>query len=132
MKGERWLRFPNSRSGFDGVLARAGLEWNHRPRFGVEQESAQRRGSSPDNVYYVYVGAESADLLHRIRFGPDGAEVEQTTVVGEMSLETEGPHGLMTSPDGRFLYMTTGHGIPDGKLWKLETGADTLVAEPIL
>jgi DNA-binding beta-propeller fold protein YncE len=99
---------------------------------GSEDESARRSGSSPENVYYVYVGAESADLLHRIRFGPDGAEVEKTTVVGEMSLETEGPHGLMTSPDGRFLYMTTGHGIPDGKLWKLETGADTLVAEPIL
>ncbi len=27
--------------------------------------------------------------------------------------------------------MTTGHGIPDGKLWKYETGVDSVVAEPI-
>ncbi|MEX2471006.1 MAG: YncE family protein, partial [Gemmatimonadota bacterium] len=29
-------------------------------------------------------------------------------------------------------YMTTAHGVPDGKLWKLDAGADTLVAAPIL
>ena len=82
-------------------------------------------------VYWLYVGAESADLIHRIRF--DGAlSVERTTLVGEIPTETEGPHGLRVSPDGRHLYMTTGHGVPDGKLWKLETGADTVVAEPIL
>ena len=28
--------------------------------------------------------------------------------------------------------MTTGHGIPDGKLWKFATGPDTLVGDPIL
>ncbi len=85
----------------------------------------------PGAVYWLYTGAESADLIHRIRF--DGTlAVEQTTLVGEIPTETEGPHGLRISPDGRHLYMTTGHGLPDGKLWKLETGADTVVAEPIL
>ena len=83
-------------------------------------------------VYYVYVGAESADLIHRIRLGPDGVSVDQTTPVGEMPIETEGPHGLNVSPDGRYLYMTTAHGIPDGKLWKFDAGPDTLVAMPIL
>ena len=82
--------------------------------------------------YYVYVGAESADLLHRIRFGPDGATLDQTIAVGEMATETEGPHGLNISPDGRFIFMTTGHGVPDGKLWKFHAGPDTLVADPIL
>ena len=86
----------------------------------------------PTANYWVYVGAESADLLHLVRFGPDGAEVEKTIAVGEMPVETEGPHGLRISSDGRYLYMTTGHGIPDGKLWKIETGADTVVGEPIL
>jgi DNA-binding beta-propeller fold protein YncE len=80
----------------------------------------------------VYVGAESADLIHRIRLGPEGVSVDQTTPVGEMAIETEGPHGLNVSPDGQYLYMTTAHGIPDGKLWKFDAGPDTLVAAPIL
>ena len=86
----------------------------------------------PSADYYVYVGAESADLLHRIRFGPAGAVLDRTIAVGEMATETEGPHGLNISPDGRFLFMTTGHGVPDGKLWKFHAGPDTLVGDPIL
>ena len=82
-------------------------------------------------TYWAYVGAESADLIHRIRLGPDGARVEKTIPVGELPVETEGPHGLRVSPDGRYLYMTTGHGLPDGKLWKFDIAADTLVARPI-
>jgi DNA-binding beta-propeller fold protein YncE len=88
--------------------------------------------AAPDRTYHVYVGAESADLIHRIRLGPDGVSVEQTTPVGEIPVETEGPHGLAMSPDGRFLYMTTAHGVPDGKLWKFDAGPDTLVAAPVL
>lgn len=91
-----------------------------------EQGRAPRR---PTNTYWVYVGAESADLIHRIRFGPDGATVERTTQIGELPNEMEGPHGLAISPDGKYLYMTTGHGRPDGKLWKYELGPDTLVGE---
>lgn len=83
-------------------------------------------------TYYVYVGAESADLIHRIRLGPGGLTVDQTTAVGETAVETEGPHGLNVSPDGEHLYMTTAHGVPDGKLWKFDAGPDTLVADPIL
>ena len=72
----------------------------------------------PANTYWVYAGAESADFLHRIRFGPGGLVVEQTTTIGELPNEMEGPHGLAISADGKYLYMTTGHGRPDGKLWK--------------
>jgi DNA-binding beta-propeller fold protein YncE len=86
----------------------------------------------PEANYWVYVGAESADRIHRIRFGPDGIEVERTTSIGRLPTETEGPHGLAVSPDGRHLYMTTGHGVPDGHFWKLEIGPDAPVAEPIL
>ncbi len=86
----------------------------------------------PSATYYLYVGAESADLLHRVRFGPGGAAIDKTTPVGEMAVETEGPHGLNISADGQFLYMTTGHGVPDGKLWKFHAGPDTLVADPVL
>jgi DNA-binding beta-propeller fold protein YncE len=81
----------------------------------------------PTSTYWVYVGAESDDLVHRVRFGPDGAVVEKTFSVGESAPELEGPHGLQISRDGKYLHMTTGHGSPDGKYWRYELGPDTLV-----
>ncbi len=86
----------------------------------------------PEETYYVYVGAESADLIHRIAWGPEGARVDKTIPVGEMAVETEGPHGFNFSPDGEYLFWTTGHGVPDGKLWKYHAGPDTMVGEPTL
>ena len=87
--------------------------------------------SAPTATYWIYVGAESADLVHRIRFGPDGAVVEKTFAVGESAHEMEGPHGLQISRDGKYLHMTTGHGAPDGKYWRYATGPDTLVGPGI-
>ncbi|HET9369307.1 MAG TPA: hypothetical protein VFO19_03640 [Vicinamibacterales bacterium] len=84
----------------------------------------QAKPAPPKNTYWFYVGAESADLIHRVRFGPDGTVVERTTTIGEIPTEMEGPHGLAISPDGKYLYMTTGHGRPDGKLWKFELGPE--------
>jgi hypothetical protein len=84
--------------------------------------------AGPTHDYWVYVGAESADLVHRVRFGPGGATVERTISVGESAVETEGPHGLQISPDGRYLHLTTGHGSPDGKYWRYALGPDTLTA----
>jgi DNA-binding beta-propeller fold protein YncE len=81
----------------------------------------------PTSNYWVYVGAESADLIHRIRFGPAGVAVEKTIPVGELAAEMEGPHGLVISADGKYLFMTTGHGMPDGKFWKYALGPDTLI-----
>ena len=101
------------------------------PAFRSPAAAQSAQAQPPQATYYVYVAAESADLLHRIRFGPEGAAVDRTVVVGEAAAETEGPHGLRFSPDGRFLYMTTGHGVPSGKLWKYDAGPDTLVADPI-
>jgi DNA-binding beta-propeller fold protein YncE len=86
---------------------------------------------APLHTYWVYVGAESADLIQRIRFGPEGAVVEKTIQVGESATEMEGPHGLQISRDGRFLHMTTGHGSPDGKYWRYVLGPDTLAAPGI-
>ena len=81
----------------------------------------------PPGTYWVYVGAESADLVQRVRFDSAGATVEKTIVVGESAVEMEGPHGLQISRDGKYLHLTTGHGSPDGKYWKYALGADTLV-----
>jgi DNA-binding beta-propeller fold protein YncE len=95
--------------------------------------SAQTSASTPPKaVYWVYVGAESADLIHRIRFGPQGTVVEKTVPVGELAAEMEGPHGLAISRDGKYLHMTTGHGFPDGKYWRYELGPDTLVGKGAL
>lgn len=91
---------------------------------------AQQPAPPTDN-YWVYVGAESADRIHRIRFGPQGTVVEKSTDVGELPAEMEGPHGLQISRDGKYLHMTTGHGFPDGKYWKFALGPDTLVGRPI-
>jgi DNA-binding beta-propeller fold protein YncE len=85
----------------------------------------------PTATYWVYVGAESADRIYRVRFGPAGAVVEKTIGIGELAAEMEGPHGLQISPDAKWLYMTTGHGTPDGKLWKYDLGPDTLVGPGI-
>jgi DNA-binding beta-propeller fold protein YncE len=88
--------------------------------------------SAPASNYWVYVGAESADLIHRIRFGPSGTVVEKTIPIGELAAEMEGPHGLVISADRKFLYMTTGHGFPDGKFWRYALGPDTLVGRGTL
>jgi len=80
-------------------------------------------------TYWAYVGAESADRIHRLRFDGASLVVERTTLIGEIPNEMEGPHGLQTSRDGRYLFMTTGHGRPEGKLWIFDVSgdADTLV-----
>jgi DNA-binding beta-propeller fold protein YncE len=100
---------------------------------GVEGPSpATASDPPPEAEYWIYVGSESADRLHRVRFGPAGIEVERSTVVGRLPTEVEGPHGVVVSHDARYVYLTTGHGVPDGHFWKFEVGPDSLVAEPIL
>ncbi len=104
------------------VTGTSALVLGHRP---IDAQTG--RPAPPTSTYWVYVGAESADLIHRVRFGPGGAAVEKTVPVGELAAEMEGPHGLAISRDGRYLHMTTGHGFPDGKYWRYELGPDTLV-----
>lgn len=99
---------------------------------GSADANTQASGPVPtDHDYWVYVGAESADRLHRIRFGPNGARVEATATVGEIPVEIEGPHGVAIARNEGFLYLTTGHGVPDGKLWKYDVGIDTVAGGPI-
>ncbi|MEQ1692142.1 MAG: YncE family protein [Gemmatimonas sp.] len=98
----------------------------------VTAAPASAPAAKPTHDYWVYVGAESADKLYRVRFGPAGTVVEKTIVVGELAAEMEGPHGLAISRDGKYLYMTTGHGTPDGKLWRYVLGPDTLAGPGVL
>jgi DNA-binding beta-propeller fold protein YncE len=108
-----------------GPLAVAGVLTLLLPVAAAAQQPAAAP-APPAADYWVYAGAESADLIHRIRFGPAGAVVEKTIPIGEIPTEMEGPHGLVISGDGRYLHMTTGHGVPDGKYWRYELGPDTL------
>lgn len=82
-----------------------------------------------DRNYYVYVAAESDDTVHLVRFGPNGGEVVKTINVGAFATETEGPHGIRVSPDGRFWYVTIAHGFPYGSVFKYETGDDISVGD---
>ena len=115
-----------------GGAVLAGCGSSSTPR--VEPAAAPAPNSAntaPAANYWVYVGAESADLIHRVRFGPEGAVVEKTFPVGESASELEGPHGLQISRDGKFLHLTTGHGSPDGKYWRYVAGPDTLAGPGI-
>ncbi len=85
----------------------------------------------PRASYTVLVGAESADLIQRVRFAAGRADVTATIPVGESAAELEGPHGLQVSPDGRVLHFSTGHGNPTGKYWRLHLGPDTLLARGV-
>jgi DNA-binding beta-propeller fold protein YncE len=70
--------------------------------------------------YDVIVASEAVDQLAVVRFGPGGARVLRTTMVGMNPMEPDGPHGIGMAPDGKSLYVSTAHGNPYGSLWKLD------------
>ena len=43
-----------------------------------------------------------------------------------MPLDPDGPHGVAVSPDGRYLYVSTAHGTPYGRLWKYDLSNNAL------
>lgn len=99
---------------------------------GIEPPIGHPTGvSDPDTSYWVYVLAESADRIHQIRFGPGGAEVERSLPIGMFPVMMEGPHGIQVSPRGDHFYVTTGHGIPDGKFWKFDVESGRPVTDAI-
>jgi DNA-binding beta-propeller fold protein YncE len=86
----------------------------------VGASAAVTPADPPTRDYEVLVGAEAVDQIARVRFGPGGARVVNTFVVGLNPLEPDGPHGVAMSPDGRHVYVTTAHGAPFGYIWKLD------------
>src|ERR1700683_2135581 len=81
----------------------------------------------PTQDYLVYVVCESADKVVLVRFGPKGLQIEHQTRIGLMPMDINGPHGIAVSPDKQFLYVSVGHGRPDGSVWKLKTGTDEVI-----
>lgn len=87
---------------------------------------------APDREYSAYVVSESADEIALVRFGPGGARVDHKLRTGMMPTEINGPHGVAVSPDGRWYFVSIGHGTPFGTLWKYATAGDSLVARVTL
>ena len=83
----------------------------------------------PQRSYYLYVCAESDDTVHLLRFGPQGFDVLKNIRVGSFPAETEGPHGINISPDGKHWFVSIAHGMPFGSIHKYETGTDDWVAD---
>ena len=79
--------------------------------------------------YYVYVAAESADEIYKVKFDGSKATVDNVVEVGYQATEIEGPHGLTVSLDGKHWYLSMAHGTPFGILYKYETATDKLVGE---
>src|SRR5271156_3872083 len=91
------------------------------------QTSLQPASAGPSQDYLVYVVCESADKVVLLRFGPHGFHEEHETHIGLLPVDINGPHGIAVSPDKQFLYVSVGHGRPDGSALKLKAGTEELV-----
>ncbi|MEE2713769.1 MAG: YncE family protein [Planctomycetota bacterium] len=85
--------------------------------------------SAQDKDYYVYVAAESADEVYRLKFDGSSAVVDKVIQVGYQPTEIEGPHGLAVGLDGKYWYLSIAHGKPFGIIYKYETATDKIVGE---
>src|SRR5262245_66487747 len=86
--------------------------------------ATQAAAQAPERDYTVLVASEAVDRITRLTFGPGAgpslSKVEGTTNIGINPMDPDGPHGVALSPDGRFYFVTTAHGVPFGSLWKLD------------
>jgi len=80
--------------------------------------------------YKFYVAAESEDKVFRVSFDSETetSTIENTILVGEFPTENEGPHGLGVDPSGDYWFVSLGHGVPYGHLYKYEIGTDRKIA----
>jgi DNA-binding beta-propeller fold protein YncE len=92
-----------------------------------ESNAAAGTAAAPDRDYLVFVASEGNDQISLVRFGPAGARVERSRRMGINPTELVGPHGLWVSPDGKWYYVSTAHGTPNGALWKFSTTNDEQV-----
>lgn len=82
--------------------------------------------------YYIYVTAESADEVYKVKFDGVRATVVGVVEVGYQATEIEGAHGLTVSADGKHWFVTMAHGKPNGILYKYSTATDELLGETTL
>jgi DNA-binding beta-propeller fold protein YncE len=77
--------------------------------------------------YLALVASEGNDHIALLRFGPKGASIDHSFRMGTNPTELVGPHGLGVSPDRRYYYVSTAHGMPYGALWKYSTVGDSML-----
>ena len=111
------------------VLLCAALFVSLRATRALEQSAGSSTShSGPAQDYLVYVVCESGDRVVLLRFGPKGLAIERQTHIGLLPMgDINGPHGIAVSPDKQFVYVSLGHGQPNGSLWKLKAGTDEVV-----
>lgn len=95
----------------------------------VWASSAAAAAGQPGATYWLYVCAESDDIVEKITF--DGSELRlvKSIAVGAWPTETEGPHGVNVSPDGEYWFLSLAHDQPGptGSLHKYEAETDTWI-----
>ena len=99
----------------------------HQTAKSTSAATPRETSKPPAQDYLVYVVCESADKVTLIRFGAKGARIERETHIGLMPMDINGPHGIAVSPDKQFVYVSVGHGRPEGTAWKLKAGTDEFV-----
>ena len=110
------------------VIAAAGQLGAQQPA-GVQRPPSTSMSIQPQPPtvdYLVLVASEGNDRISLVRFGPAGARVEHVSKIGRNPTEPVGPHGIGVSPDGRYYFVSTAHGFPNGELWKFTTAGDSL------
>jgi DNA-binding beta-propeller fold protein YncE len=88
--------------------------------------SAAQTPPAPSRSYLVYVVSEAVDRVQLLRFGPSGISLVRGFTTGLMPTDPDGPHGVAVAPDGKHVFVSTGHGTPYGYLWKYSTANDSL------
>jgi DNA-binding beta-propeller fold protein YncE len=97
-------------------------------RIAAHQQAESTSTSAPSQDYLVYVVCESADKVVLLRFGPKGIKIERQTRIGLLPMgDINGPHGIAVSPDKEYVYVSLGHGQPNGSAWKLKAGTDEVI-----
>jgi DNA-binding beta-propeller fold protein YncE len=97
-------------------------------RIAAHQQAESASPSTPSQDYLVYVVCESADKVVLLRFGPKGIKIERQTRIGLLPMgDINGPHGIAVSPDKEYVYVSLGHGQPNGSAWKLKAGTDDVI-----
>jgi DNA-binding beta-propeller fold protein YncE len=87
---------------------------------------------APERTYTVAVASEGTDEISIISFGPAGASIVSKLSIGLSATDPDGPHGLATSPDKQFYYVSTAHGTPYGSFWKIRASDNTIVGRVTL
>ncbi len=82
-----------------------------------------------DKSYYLYVAAESDDVVSLLKFDGESIKEVERIEVGIMPTEIEGPHGITIDPSGDYWYLSLAHGSPYGSLVKYSTETNSPISK---